>query len=65
MQGLVSHQTWLRILAVLSLSTFFDSHSIKDCLPNNIQFIVDKIDKNYHVAVFIAEYSDLNSQTGF
>ena len=45
----------------LSLSTIFDSHSIKDCLPNNIQFIVGKIDKNYHVAVFIAEYSDLNS----
>lgn len=49
----------------LSLSTIFDSHSIKDCLPNNIQFIVGKIDKNYHVAVFIAEYSDLNSQTDF
>ena len=45
----------------LSLSITFKSLSIRGCFPNDISLLVGKIDDNADLAVFITEYSHLDS----
>ena len=49
----------------LSLNIPFKSLWIGGCLPNNIPFVVGKIDDNANLAVFITEYPQLHSLNNF
>ena len=43
----------------------FKSLWIRDCLPNDVQFVVGKIDDNFDLAVVWTEYSQLDSLNDF